>query len=281
MFATVLAIPGFRWGVTLTITAAVALATLILGLVLTIPAPGTRRREIGLALVAGACFVVGSGLIQAAADINQFRSTLMFTQDLTGFNPEGRSLQGLPLNGKRLTAAQLGGADLRKAHLVRADLTDADVRSAHFEGADLGYAQFGGGTTFAEAHFTGADLRGTRMSGVELSRATFDRALVHQFTCWKLPTKGDKVVTDEPGIDALRSIPTDAGQQLLDKLLKAKLRPNAAGDGLQPIGHICTKKESGVDRIGALAESRRMYICLTAPHLRTFAGDPHKVAFKC
>lgn len=279
---TLLEIPGFRWNSTLTITAVVAALILVAGLLLTIAPDTTRRREIGLALVSGGVFVVGSGFIQAAVDISGFRNSLTFTQDLSGFDPDGRSLQGFNLNGKRFATAYLVGANLKEADLVRSNFEDANLDGGHFEDANLNYAVFGSKTTLPGAQFDRAQLIGTKINGIKIADAHFPGASVHQETCWRIPTKYDPKAHDATAVDKNRMIPTEAGQTLLNHLLNEDLKPLKGANGeRQPIGHICTTDEGGLDEVGSADKRRRIYICLNEPHLRKFSENPDKVALSC
>ena len=121
---------------------------------------------------------------EAAAARQSFLFTLAVTSNLTGFDPRGRSLNGLYLAGKvlsraRLRGAKLRGATLRDASLVAADLSHSRLILADLINADLYQAALTG------ANLRGADLRFAKFEAAAVEKiATLDGAKVNAATCW-------------------------------------------------------------------------------------------------
>ncbi len=116
----------------------------------------------------------------------QFRFSVGFAKDLTGFDPEF-SLAGMYLSGKSLNKAELAGEELQDTNLQGASLKGADLRGAILDGANLYGANLAGALTY-EASFRRADLRGAKLhlSSVTLpvQPAAFAGARVNARTCW-------------------------------------------------------------------------------------------------
>ena len=108
--------PGFRWSITLTATV-VAIGVASATAFFLVRSRVETLVEIGLAVIPGILFLIGSLLIQAAVDLNSFRSSIALTNDLSGFDPQGRSLDGLNFTKKKLHAANLNNASMVEATL--------------------------------------------------------------------------------------------------------------------------------------------------------------------
>ena len=250
--------PGFKWTPILTATCVcVGIASLVAYAL--IRYGDSQGKEVGLALVPGVIFLVAPGLIQAAVDLNSFRSSVTFASDLSGFDPEGRSLQGLNFSKKDLTVAYFQDADLRDTRMRETDLSNANLAGADLRGADLRGADLAG----ADLH--GADLSGANLRGTEivtrwkenLDSTTFTGAKVADETCWLIPTRKGK---KHPA----RIRPTEEGELFLAKLGTSGLVPLKPG---RVLGHVCAIKEGGKDP--AKKASEYIFICADPPHLRT------------
>ncbi|MBV8070706.1 MAG: pentapeptide repeat-containing protein [Acidobacteriaceae bacterium] len=104
------------------------------------------------------------GRIEALQQLNQDRISL------TGVDAAGAFLQGVKLEGARMSRCDLEAADLRDAGFRGADLShcnlhSANFRNAGFEGADLSQ------TSLSEADLAGANLRAANLNGADLSDA--------------------------------------------------------------------------------------------------------------
>jgi serine/threonine protein kinase, bacterial len=93
-----------------------------------------------VALVVGSLFFAASLFVQLSAEANNFKMTIAVSNDLTGFDPNGRSLQQMTFAGKKLARAKFKEADLRDADLSTAYLGEANLEDADLRGADLFYA---------------------------------------------------------------------------------------------------------------------------------------------
>jgi len=241
------------------------LATTIIAIVLTgslayilFTHSSDRAKDVGAALVSGAVFLLAAAMTQAASDVNTFRNSVAFEQDLHGFDPEGRSLRGFNFGGKNLRVANFSDADLRKARLRETDLSTADLSGADLSGADLFYAQLHEADVH-DADFSGADLRGakfgTRLPG-SLDTAVLTGAKVSDETCWRIPHRRKKA-------SFLKITPTQRGRETIDRLTTAGLIPLKPGRAL---GHVCTKEEGEVKEYHP--PSVRIYLCPVMPFLR-------------
>jgi hypothetical protein len=140
------------------------------GIVFMVLSPAsTAFREIGIALttggVTGFVFLVVQSVVAEAGERDRLLLHLSTTQDLTGVNLHGRSLDGLNLVGKTMPVAELSDAVLRNARFVGADLRWATLRRSDLRGS-----------TFAYANLNDTNLRGARLEGADLRGATFRNA---------------------------------------------------------------------------------------------------------
>ena len=119
--------------------------------------------SLGASLVSGAFVTVaifGLQLVsnlaaQEAAEEESFQLGIALQSDLSGFDPQGRSLEKAHFNSKILDGAKLQnadllGADLFVAELPGANLRNADLRSAKLEEAQIWDADFRGAKVNAE-----------------------------------------------------------------------------------------------------------------------------------
>jgi multisubunit Na+/H+ antiporter MnhB subunit len=251
--------PGFAVTAVLVATAVAALVIAALAVVFLVGPWGPRVEDIGVALVSGVVFLMAAIMTQAASDVNNFRNSVLFTQDLHGFDPEGRSLQGMNFGGKNLSVANFGGADLREARLRQADLSTADLSDADFSDADLFYAQLHEADVHG-ADFSRANLRATKVGTLlprNLVLATFHGATVSDETCWRIPRSGAE--------DAPRTTtPTPRGVETINFLLGAGLVADEPGRAL---GHVCTAADGEIP--SQHPPTVRIFFCPDAPHLRT------------
>ena len=140
------------------------------GIVFIVLSPAsTAFREIGIALttggVTGFVFLVVQSVVAKADERERLLLHLSTSQDLTGVNLHGRSLEGLNLVGKALPVAELSDAVFRNARFVGADLRWATLRRSDLRGS-----------TFAYANLDDTNLREARLEGVNLRGATFRNA---------------------------------------------------------------------------------------------------------
>jgi uncharacterized protein YjbI with pentapeptide repeats len=248
--------PGFRWSITLTATV-VAILVASFSAFFLVRSRVDNLVQIGLAVIPGILFLIGSLLIQAAVDLNSFRSSIALTSDLSGFDPQGRSLNGLNFAKKKLHVANLRKASLVRARLREAELIAADLSEANLQKADLFYARlFNAGVI--GANFSGANLEGAELATTGLETARLDGARVHEATCWEVGVETSKG-------KAIPPTPTPTGRMLLEHLKAAHLRTEFSGG---PLGHICTTKG---DLDIAHKRSEYFLICENPPHLRTKA----------
>jgi uncharacterized protein YjbI with pentapeptide repeats len=154
----------------------------------------TSRRppfSLGASLVSGAFVtvaifglqLVSSLAAQEAAEEESFQLGIALQSDLSGFDPQGRSLEKAHFNSKILDGAKLQNADLRQASLRNASLRDAQLHGANLEGADL----LGADLFVAElprANLRNADLRSAKLEEAQIWDADFRGAKVNAETCW-------------------------------------------------------------------------------------------------
>ena len=104
----------------------------------------TAFREIGIALttggVTGFVFLVVQSVVAEAGERERLLLHLSTTQDLTGVDLHGWSLEGLNLVGKKMPAADLSDAVLRNARFVGADFRWATLRRSDLRGSTFAYA---------------------------------------------------------------------------------------------------------------------------------------------
>lgn len=112
-----------------------------------------------------------------------FLLQLSLSANLTGFDPQARSLQDAYLSGKTLVDAHFEDADLRGAQLRNSNLTAADLDDADLRGANLLFARLRT-ATLRRADLRGADLRGAKFSFADVWSARLDGAIVDARTCW-------------------------------------------------------------------------------------------------
>jgi uncharacterized protein YjbI with pentapeptide repeats len=213
------------------------------------------KRDLGVALVVGSLFFGASLFVQLSAEADNFRMTIAISKDLTGFDPNGRSLRGMTFAGKNLNRAKLKGADLERADLSTAFLGEAHLEDADLRDANLFYAILFR-AVLRNTDLTGADLRGAELSAGVLG-AKLEGARVHRETCWQmkledqapLPSEGDAQVAED-------------NRPILEKLTTAGLKPM---DG-RTLGHVCDSHEQHRE-VGTptgqpdQADEVRVYIC--------------------
>jgi hypothetical protein len=213
------------------------------------------KRDLGVALLVGSLFFGASLFVQLSAEANNFRMTIAISKDLTGFDPNGRSLRGMTFAGKNLNRAKFRGADLERADLSTAFLGEANLQDADLRDANLFYA------ILLRAGLKHTDLSGADLRGAELSTgvmgAKLDGARVHRETCWHMsledqalwPSGGDAQVVEED-------------RPIVEKLILAGLKPM---DG-RTLGHVCDSHEERRE-VGTQsgepdqADEIRVYIC--------------------
>ena len=94
----------------------------------------TNTFSLGASLVSGAFVTVAIFGLQLASNLTakeeSFQLGIAMQSDLSGFDPQGRSLEKAHLNSKTLDGAKLRNADLRSAKLEDANIWSADFRGA-------------------------------------------------------------------------------------------------------------------------------------------------------
>jgi hypothetical protein len=147
----------------------------------------TNTFSLGASLVSGAFVTVAIFGLQLASNLTakeeSFQLGIAMQSDLSGFDPQGRSLEKAHLNSKTLDGAKLRSADLRQASLRNASLRDAQLHGANLEGADLLAADL----FVAElpgANLRNADLRSAKLEDANIWSADFHDAKVNDETCW-------------------------------------------------------------------------------------------------
>lgn len=253
-------IAGLRLTLPIVITLGAALLIICIGGILLKSAAGTKRADAGIAMLTGAIFLIAAGLTQFTVDSSNFRTSVALESDLTGFDPNGRSLDGFTLAGKKLHAAQFEGADLRDANLSYSDLKEARLRGADARSAELFYAKL------HLASLEGADLRDANLVGAEIATPYIDNvqfagARVHEETCWLLALD----VAASPVSPKL----TREGDELLKKIVNSGLQ-SVSRVSKQALGHICTTEEGSKDYPRSLD---RIYLCAAEPFLRLGTCD--------
>jgi hypothetical protein len=152
--------------------------------------------SLGASLVSGAFVTVAIFGLQLASNLTakeeSFQLGITMQSDLSGFDPQGRSLEKAHFNSKTLDGAKLRDADLRQASLRNASLRDAQLHGANLEGADLLAADL----FVAElpgANLRDADLRSAKLEDANIWTADFRGAKVNDETCWPLSFWQQKV----------------------------------------------------------------------------------------
>jgi hypothetical protein len=147
----------------------------------------TNTFSLGASLVSGAFVTVAIFGLQLASNLTakeeSFQLGIAMQSDLSGFDPQGRSLKKAHLNSKILDGAKLRNADLRQASLRSASLRSAQLHGANLEGADL----LGADLFVAElpgANLRNADLRSAKLEDAHIWSADFRGAKVNDETCW-------------------------------------------------------------------------------------------------
>ncbi len=232
------------WNNSTALTGTAFLFTLLLflaGALLLMWSPaGSRRRDLGVAFVTGACFTIAAVLLQLSVEASNFRMTVAVSDDLTGFDPQGRDLESMTFAGKSLRRAELEGVSLAEANLAEAQIVEADLKGADFTHANLFYALLRQSRMDSDTNFERADLRGAELATPAALFANLHRAQVHRETCWDIelqPLSGDSLATEAAA--------TAAGQRLLNKLVNSDLQHN---DGDDWLGHVCEPSEQALDR---------------------------------
>jgi pentapeptide repeat protein len=156
----------------------------------------TNTFSLGASLVSGAFVTVAIFGLQLASNLTakeeSFQLGIAMQSDLSGFDPQGRSLEKAHFNSKTLDGAKLRNADLRQASLRNASLRDAQLHGANLEGADLLAADL----FVAElpgANLRNADLRSAKLEDANIWTADFRGAKVNDETCWPLSFWQQKV----------------------------------------------------------------------------------------
>lgn len=145
----------------------------------------SKEASLGATFLTGALFAAAAIAVQLGIEQSNFKTTVAVSSDLSGFDPNGHSLEGFNFSAKKLVGAQLDSADLEGANLALSDMADATLEGADLQGANLRYA------SAAHADFRGVDLRGADLEGAKfyrtaLSTADLRRASVHRHTCFTL-----------------------------------------------------------------------------------------------
>jgi Pentapeptide repeats (8 copies) len=211
------------------------------------------KRDLGVALVVGSLFFAASLFVQLSAEASNFRMTIAVSKDLTGFDPNDRSLQEMTFAGKNLNRAKFEGANLRDADLSTAYLGEANLKNANLRGANLFYA------VLLRANLINTDLTGADLQGAELStdilEAQLKKAKVHRETCWQIRLQESYMWPNE---EFAQVIVED--QPIIDKLITSGLDPKDD----KTLGHVCDSQElkRGVDnQSSGQPDDPRVYIC--------------------
>jgi hypothetical protein len=187
--------------------------------------------------------------------MSSFRDSVALSQDLTGFDPGGRSLQEYTLAGKKLKRASLSGVNLRKADLSESDLASAELIGADLHNAQLFYAELLQ-AELENADFSEANLEGAKMSTPDVLDVNLDGADVHGETCWFIASdlfeEADEVESED-----LEGQPA----KILNKVVTAGLDPKNG----ETLGHVCTEDEAEAEEF---PENDNWYICREEPHIR-------------
>lgn len=240
---------GLKLTLPIVTTLGTALLLLLAGAALLRAPRDTKRADIGTSLLVGSAFLLAAGLTQLTVDASNFRASVALANDLTGFDPDGRSLHEYTLAAKTLRAAQLDDADLTGANLAYADLQEANLGGADAEGASFFYARL------YLANLSDADLRNANLAGAEVATPYLDQALltgarVHKETCWQI------------ALDAGAVFPraTPEAETRLERIVGSGLVSSDA-----TLGHVCTREEGSPD-YPAIPD--RAYLCAVEPYLR-------------
>jgi uncharacterized protein YjbI with pentapeptide repeats len=217
-------------GHTIPITFVATLLLLPIGVwLLRVDNQGTWRRDLGVALVTGSLFFAASLFVQVSFESSNFRMTIAVTNDLTGFDANGRALEGVTLAGKTLYRANLKGARLVESDLSSANLTEAKLEGAQLERANLAYAVFLR-ADLRDVNLRNADLRGAELS-TDVSTADVSGAKVHRETCWRVPLEDKTLWFNE--------YQPVAKDYALIRRLTSSLKPLNG----RTLGHVCDQYE--------------------------------------
>jgi hypothetical protein len=215
----------------------------------------TWKRDFGVSLLTGGLFLTASLFVQLNLEDSNFRMTISVSDDLTGFDPNGRSLEKMTFSGKNLYRAKLTGSRLTKADLSTAYLGEAKLQRANLREADLAYAILFR-SNIANSIFEDANLRGAEIS-TDFSEAELTGAKVHGETCWKM-----RLDESYPRIIGEDAVVLTEDEPVVKKLITGGLEPS---DG-KTLGHVCDmhemkrplgKQSGGPD----IKEDPRVYIC--------------------
>lgn len=191
------------------VTCGVAVFMLALGIVFMLVGrgqSGSNLFSLGASLVSGGFVTVAIFGLQLASNLNakeeSFQLAIAMQSDLSGFSPQGHSLENAYLNSKILDGAQLSNTNLQSARMRHAALRgtllhEADLRRADLLGADLFEAELPG------ADLRNADLRSAKLEDANIWTADFRGALVNAETCW--PPSFWKSKLDAAGVQPMKS----------------------------------------------------------------------------
>jgi hypothetical protein len=213
---------------------------------------GASKRDLGVALMVGALFFAASLFVQLSAEANNFKMTIAVSKDLTGFDPNDRSLQEMTFAGKNLNRAKLKDANLVGADLSTTHLGEANLENANLRGANLFYAVLLR-AKLKDANMTGADLRGAELS-TGIWSVHLNDAKVHSETCWHITLKKHNMWPNKEDAQVI-----EQDQWIIDRLITSGL---AHEDGT--LGHVCDSQEMtrGPDnKSSRQPDDPRVYIC--------------------
>jgi hypothetical protein len=217
-------------GHTIPITSAATFLLLPVGVwLLKVDNQGTWKRDLGVALVTGSLFFAASLFVQISFESSNFRMTIAVTNDLTGFDANGRALQGVTLAGKTLYRANLKGARLVGSDLSSANLTEAKLQGAQLAGANLAYAVLLR-ANLKDVNLRDADLRGAELS-TDVATADLSGAKVHRETCWHVPLEEKRLWFNQ-----FQPVAKDYG---VIRRLTSSLKPLNG----RTLGHVCDQYE--------------------------------------
>jgi Pentapeptide repeats (8 copies) len=219
---------------------------------------GASKRDLGVALMVGALFFAASLFVQLSAEASNFKTTIAVSKDLTGFDPNDRSLQEMTLAGKNLNRAKLEGANLVRADLSTTHLGEANLKNANLREASLFYAVLLR-ATLENTDMTGANLRGAELSTEILTAqgiltVRLNDAKVHRETCWHIRLKEQHMWPNKEDAQVI-----EQDQRIIDRLITSGL---AHEDGT--LGHVCDSQEMtrGPDnKSSRKPDDPRVYIC--------------------
>ena len=158
-----------------------------------------------------------------------FQLGIAMQSDLSGFDPQGRSLEKAHFNSKILDGAKLQNADLRQASLRNASLRDAQLQDANLEGADLLAADLYV-AELPRANLRNADLRSAKLEEAYIWTADFHGAKVNAETCWPLSFWKQKV--------------KQAGLKPMESHTPTRVVPATLGHPCKPREHLQARQDS-------------------------------------